>query len=641
MGTVAGTQEAQKQGTFRTGVDLVTIDVTVVDRSGIPVKGLGPGDFVVTLEGQRRPVEFLHFLEFGGPAIPAFPASQTSNQSATASRMSQGGRIIVLLVDDLSMRPSEAKGLTAAVGRMLPLLDTGDLVGITTTSGLGPSVNPTRDRAVVIAALRSKDIAGRRENVTAPFFVTVPEALDILRGRRGTGAVSSRECAILFPGADEQCRQLVQSAARRLAFATMHQTAMQLASYTAAMEALRSAPTPRILIALSKGLATGEALGYEPLDVVSRVAAEAGVQFYALTEVADLTDVVDQTSGCKPPCVDRPAARRYEGDYLTAGIQTLAAAAGGEAFKVIGQADRFFGRILNETASLYRLGVNAPELAKPQRTLTVKVAVSRPGVTVRANKRTIVPGVAAEPVSIDAALRNRIAQGGVAFGVPIALATALRRDPSGDSLQLAINVEVPARVTPPLAAMFSVINSQGRTVQAGRHVIASPASSETYRIAFPVSLTLGDYRLRFAVADGHGNIGSVEHQVAAHLSRFGTVSASDLLVGWSASDGQPRFLALERLPPESTKLRASLELYPDPVTDSPVSLEVRFALLRAGTAEPVVQEFVRPSGNARVVTAAAEISPTILEPGTYTIRATILQAGKPIGSVAATFTKTS
>jgi hypothetical protein len=555
--------------------------------------------------------------------------------------MSQGGRVIVLLVDDLSIRPSEAKGLTAAVERMLPSLDVGDLVGITTTSGLGPSVNPTRDRSVVIAALRSKGIAGRREDVTAPFFVTVPEALDILRGRRGAGAISSRECAILFPGAEEQCRQLVQSAARRLAFATMHQTAMQLAAYTAAMDALRSAPAPRILIALSKGLATGEALGYEPLDIVSRTAAEAGVQVYALTEVADLTDVADLTSGCKPPCIDRPAARRLEGDYLTAGIQTLAVAAGGEAFKVIGQADRFFRRILNETAGLYRLGVEAPQLAQQRRMLNVKVSVSRPGLTVRANRRTIVPGVAPEPVSIDVSLRNRIAQGGVTFGVPIALGTALRRDPTGDRLQLAINVEVPASVTPPLTAMFSVINDQGRTVDAGRHVIGPAGSSATYRVAFPVSLTPGDYRLRFAVADARGSIGSIEHPIAARLTRFGTISVSDLLVGWSDSHGQARFLALERLPPESTSLRASLELYPDGPSESPVSLEIRFSLLRAGTPTAVLEQTVKPPGNARIVTAAAEISTSTLQPGTYTIRATILEAGKPIGSVTATFTKTS
>jgi hypothetical protein len=44
----------QPQPIFRGGVDLVTLDVTVVDNDGKPVRGLKPSDFVgVTLEGRR------------------------------------------------------------------------------------------------------------------------------------------------------------------------------------------------------------------------------------------------------------------------------------------------------------------------------------------------------------------------------------------------------------------------------------------------------------------------------------------------------------------------------------------------------------------------------------------------------------
>ena len=100
--------------------------------------------------------------------------------------------------------------------------------------------------------------------------------------------------------------------------------------------------------------------------------------------------------------------------------------------------------MLSETSGIYRLGVTALTTPIPGRFLNVKVTVNRPGLTVRANRHALVPTAAAAPVSIDDLLREKIAQGGVGFGVPIALATALRRDPSGDALQLAVNVQVAA-----------------------------------------------------------------------------------------------------------------------------------------------------------------------------------------------------
>ena len=85
--TVAGSAlvaQSPQQPVFRGGVELVTIDVTVVDKDGKPVPGLKPEDFVVSLQGQPRPVRALDFLEFGTPsaAIAPVPARQTTNEPA-------------------------------------------------------------------------------------------------------------------------------------------------------------------------------------------------------------------------------------------------------------------------------------------------------------------------------------------------------------------------------------------------------------------------------------------------------------------------------------------------------------------------------------------------------------------------------
>jgi hypothetical protein len=52
---LAAVAALQSQPTFRTGVELIRIDVTVLDKAGAPVTGLQPEDFTVTIDGDAAP----------------------------------------------------------------------------------------------------------------------------------------------------------------------------------------------------------------------------------------------------------------------------------------------------------------------------------------------------------------------------------------------------------------------------------------------------------------------------------------------------------------------------------------------------------------------------------------------------------
>ena len=99
-----------QQPVFRGGVDLVTLDVRVIDKDGKPVRGLKPEDFVVTLEKQPRPVRALDFLEFGSAAGSTAEARQTTNQAGQAQPARRGGRVVVLLFDDLVLQAGARQG---------------------------------------------------------------------------------------------------------------------------------------------------------------------------------------------------------------------------------------------------------------------------------------------------------------------------------------------------------------------------------------------------------------------------------------------------------------------------------------------------------------------------------------------------
>src|SRR5262245_51090540 len=331
----AQTQQTQPQPVFRGGVDLVTLDVTVIDKDGKPVRGLKPDDFVVTLEKQPRPVRALDFLEFGSAAGSTAEARQTTNQAGQAPPARRGGRVIVLLFDDLSYKPGPGKALLVAAERMLGTFDVDDLIGITTPSARGPGVNPARDRAAVIAALHDKKMTGRNSDITAPFYIAVDEAIDIDRGlpRETLGAVAARECPEIGLPID-QCTPMVEGAGRAYAQQITHTTAMQLAAIRTLMGLLKNAPAPKIVIEFSAGVAIGTELDLQrQLAPLGRAAAEDGVQLYALSELPDDIDMRDTGFA-------RANARKQEGRFLNYGAQTVAENAGGTAFLVVGQADR-------------------------------------------------------------------------------------------------------------------------------------------------------------------------------------------------------------------------------------------------------------------------------------------------------------
>ena len=258
----AGLPAQQPSQVFRGTVDLVTLDVTVVDRDGKPVKGLTPDDFLVTLNGERREVRVLDYLEFGGLSdLGSEPSAQVSNQMSPATQR-RGGRVILLVVDDLSAKPAQMVALRTAAQHMLATLDLGDLVGLATTSGLGPVINPTRERSAVRSALEGREIVGRYDETTAPFYISVPEAIeinqvggqvfaheatDVTNNTTTFAKVVNRECRLfLAPGetADDTCSAKVQRAAVHLAESIIHRASAQLAAYWASYRraACRSGP---------------------------------------------------------------------------------------------------------------------------------------------------------------------------------------------------------------------------------------------------------------------------------------------------------------------------------------------------------------------------------------------------------------
>ena len=103
-------QQAQ-QGqtpTFKTGVELVTVDVGVVDRQGQPMRGLATGDFTVTVAGQPRRVVSAEFVDSLAAARSNLRRSSLESLISTNEGASIG-RIFVFVVDQGTLEPGNVR----------------------------------------------------------------------------------------------------------------------------------------------------------------------------------------------------------------------------------------------------------------------------------------------------------------------------------------------------------------------------------------------------------------------------------------------------------------------------------------------------------------------------------------------------
>jgi VWFA-related protein len=145
MGILA--QERTQQPSFRTGVHLVRIDVSVLDDKRQPVRGLQASDFTVLEDGKPRPVRAFTAVDHTAAAAPLTPMPLVPAHDVATNRVGDATSRLIFILMDRSIPPERpmlvARQIAdAAVDAMAP----GDLAAIVTTGG-GVPQNLTTDRA--------------------------------------------------------------------------------------------------------------------------------------------------------------------------------------------------------------------------------------------------------------------------------------------------------------------------------------------------------------------------------------------------------------------------------------------------------------------------------------------------------------
>jgi VWFA-related protein len=168
--TKAGIQDTQ---VFRTGVEVVQLDVTALDRKRQPVRNLTAQDFTILENGRPQPIVAFAEQVIAGPgsfadaAVPAIASDVASNELPT-------GRVVVVILDDatLPFDPLILKNAKQIGQDVIQRLGPADLAAIVFTRDNRATQNFTSDRNRLLGAIEKLStgfvLPGRSWKPTVP-----------------------------------------------------------------------------------------------------------------------------------------------------------------------------------------------------------------------------------------------------------------------------------------------------------------------------------------------------------------------------------------------------------------------------------------------------------------------------------------
>ncbi len=629
----AQTQPGTVPQRFRSGVEVLRVDVTAVDTAGRPVRDLTAADFAVNVDGKDRKVLFVHFSGPPAEGSASTPASSQPLSSFTLNIASQPGRAVMFVVDLESIKGGTERVLLDTAATLVESLGAADAVGLAPVPGT--LIDLTRDRHQVAAALRG--LRGTNNLPSSRHFFTIEEALAFENAtveagptgrvtggdQRTINTVIERECDEYEAKSRAATKenplrpicppQLIIESRERLAYERTHVQHL-LASVSSVGERLQHVDAPRTIVLVSAGLA------FEPESLVwyrraQQALKQAGVMLYAVH--------VDQ------PTADAAASRPFEVEIYASrdrqtGLANVATMTDGAFFAGVGRATGVFDRLRAEMSHWYELGVQAVPQDDDGKPHPVTVAVTRPGVSVRSRREVVLP-LAVDPLQ---KLASLIMQPLDVADLPIAAATYTVRGEEATTVKVILSAEFGRglAITPPVRYAVAV-RSGGQPVFETNGTATD--EKEGARLLVGAQLAPGQYRLRIAGVDASGRGGSLEMPIAVGLRAAADLQLSDLILGGPTGASAPSIHTAAGSP-----VAANLELYsadPGRFGDA----RVRFEIRRTGTTDVLsaADGVLRPTSLERRQVADGAIATAGFQPGRYTISAIVSAAGSPVGRV--------
>ncbi len=159
--------QTPSQPVFRSGVELVTVDVVATSRDGNPVHNLKAADFQLFEDGVEQPIRTFEFINFSAP-----PPERFAMPDVFTNALEPGG-IFAVVIDEVGLQVDDVQQVRRVAQRFFnETLQPHDHVAVI-RSGTDSGFFLTTDRALALESIAAS--SGRRERtfgITAPTETT-------------------------------------------------------------------------------------------------------------------------------------------------------------------------------------------------------------------------------------------------------------------------------------------------------------------------------------------------------------------------------------------------------------------------------------------------------------------------------------
>ena len=387
LAAAADRSAGQQAPPFRSGVEVVLIDVSVIDKTGTPVAELGPNEFTVVVDGVARRIVSAQFINHHATQTPPTPAPLATDVAAgiaaePAAAAPIRGRDVLIVIDEDSLETGDGLLAKRAATGFLDKLGPVDRVGFATLPRLRSNLTLSPDRDETKRAI-ARWVPGPRTDPPGTYWIGVSEALEIdSNDSLTTQKVVAREC---LPPRDprgspsQNCAREVIQEARQLARRVRTRGTLSLDGLRTLGRGLRQIDGPKTIVLISGGQLPPES--NSSFAALEGELAAAQVTLYTL--YFEKSPYSAQRTMSSPSLMEDD---RVEAD----GIANVTSAAGGTLLNVIGTVEPYFERVATELSASYLLGIEVMPADRDGKPHRVSVKVSRPDLDVRARKQYVI-----------------------------------------------------------------------------------------------------------------------------------------------------------------------------------------------------------------------------------------------------------
>jgi VWFA-related protein len=587
-----------QQPTFRSGVDLIRLDVQVVSDDGTPVADLTEKDFDIRVNGKPCPIRTLRFLDLTATERPSI---ELTSADVSTNAGSMRGRLTVIVLDENSL-PEDSRPLINGLSDYIKNLGPDDRTALVALPRPGVWMDFTSDAGELRGVLLRSST--RVTNDIAP-------ALPIQTTNvNGDGTVTAAFGSV-------QADRGETAAALLPANSSLDPNRDLIYALDELAKRLRTVEGPKTMILVSSKLP--DSIGLDDYRAFAQSAAEAHLTVYVLKPPIFNASASGDTSALEPQFQPQNP------------LDFLAGMTGGVVLNAIGTARGVLDRIARETSATYVIGVEPPPGAPRNKPLAVTVKVNRPGFTTRSPKQVAMAAAGSKRLvrPPKEALGSLLHDPRLATDLPLRVTSYTAQGVDFDRVKTLIVAELDS---PGNEAVW------GFEVHDGQRVISDAFDKVSFKalagepVVTSASLPPGRYTMRFGMVDDEGRRASVERSLSLglHLATAGGLEFSDVFAGVATGGHFKPRITVDL---SSGEVIALLEVY-GAGKDAFDNVAVEFALHgEDGANRAATRARVQPAANSGVPKGIAQGALQLghAGPGRYTVTAALLVNGKPAG----------